>query len=181
MRNKRGQLTLMIIFLVIAALGAMIVLGLSSWVFTIMDDQLRSIDFEIGNISWNETYNQSLGRGLEAASTTSPQIISIGLLFGMIIAMMFVGYYSRSRSKLWILLDVGVIIVAEILANLAVTSFLALMNITPELLDVYSNTLSGGSKFIINLPVIIPIVGVLIMIMTNIVNRIRTKEEPVRL
>lgn len=180
MRNKKGQLTLMLIFLVVVSLGVMVILGVTSWTFSMIDDELRGIDFELGNVSWNETYNQSLGRGLVAASTTSPQLISMGLLFGMIIAMMFVGYYSGTKSKLWILLDIGIIIVVEILANLAVTSFLAVMNITPELLDVYSNTLSGGSKFILNLPIIVPIVGFAIMLMTNIVNRIRKKEEPVR-
>lgn len=180
MKNKRGQLTLMLIFFVFASLIVMVWLGLSSWTFGIVDEQFRSIDFELGDISWDETYNQTLGRGLSAASTTAPQLASIGLLFGMIIAMMFVGYYSGTRNKLWILLDIGIIIVAMVLANFAVDSFLGLMNITPELLDVYSITLSAGSKFIINLPVIVPIVGVLIMIMTNIVNKIRKKEEPVR-
>ena len=80
MKNRRGQLTLMLIFFVIAGLAVMIVLGLSSWTFGMVDDQLRSIDFELGDVSWNETYNQSLGLGLEAASTTAPQMASIGLL-----------------------------------------------------------------------------------------------------
>ncbi len=181
MKNKRGQLTLMLLFFVVAALLLMLVLGLSSWTFGIVDDQFRSIDFELGNISWQETYNATLGRGLSAASTTVPQLASIGLLFGMIMVMMFVGYYSGTRNKLWILLDIGIIIVAMVLASFAASSFLELMNITPELLDVYSITLSPGSKFILNLPVIVPIVGVLIMIMTNIVNKIRRKEEPVSL
>lgn len=180
MKNKRGQLTLMLLFLVVAALIIMIVLGLSTWTFQIVDEQFKSIDFELGNISWNETYNETLGIGIRAASTTVPQLASIGLLFGMIMAMMFVGYYSGTRNKLWILLDIAIIIVAMVLASFAVSSFLALMNLTPELLDVYSITLSAGSKFILNLPVIVPIVGVLIMIMTNIVNKIRRKEEPIR-
>lgn len=180
MKNKRGQLTFMLLFFVVATLLIMLVLGLSSWTFGIVDNELRSIDFELGNISWNETYNETLGRGLSAASTTSPQLASMGLLFGMIIAMMFVGYYSGTRNKLWIILDIAIIIVAMVLASFSVSSFLEFMNITPELLDVYSITLSAGSKFILNLPVIVPIVGVLIMIMTNIVNKIRRKEEPVR-
>lgn len=180
MGNKRGQLTLMLIFFVVAALITMGILGISSWMFGMVDEQLTSIDFEVGNISWSETYNQSLGKGLEAASTTSPQIISIGLLFGMIMCMMFIGYYAGTKNKLWILLDILIIIVVEILANLCVVSFYSLINITPELLDVYSNTLSAGSKFVINLPVIVPIVGVLIMIMTNIVNKIKTKEEVIK-
>lgn len=180
MKNRRGQLTLMLIFFVIASLATMIVLGLSSWTFGMVDEQFRSMDFELGNISWNETYNQSTGVFLEAATTTAPQMASIGLLFGMIIAMMFVGYYSGTKNKLWILLDIGIIIVVEALASLSVSSFYGIMNISPELLDVYSITLSAGSKFIINLPVIVPIVGVLIMIMTNIVNKMRRKEEVVR-
>jgi hypothetical protein len=179
-KNKRGQITFMLIFFVIASLITMIVLGLSSWTFGIVDEQLRSMDFELGNISWNETYNETLGLGLGAASTTSPQLISIGLLFGMILTMMFVGYYAGAKDKMWILLDIGILIVVEILAGISVSSFYSIMNMTPELLDVYSNTLSAGSKFVINLPIIAPIVGVIIMIMTNIVNKIRRKEEVVR-
>lgn len=180
MKNKRGQITFMLIFFVIAALVTIGVLGISSWTFGMVDEQLRSFDFELGNVSWNETYNETLGLGLEAASTSSPQLISIGLLFGMIICMMFVGYHAGTKNKLWILLDIGILIVVEILAAISVSSFYSLMNINPELLDVYSNTLSAGSKFVINLPVIAPVVGVLLMIMTNIVNKIKLKEEVVR-
>lgn len=180
MKNKRGQITFLLFFLVIIALITMIVLGLSSWTFGIIDDELREINFELGDTSWDETYNQTTGRALEAASTTAPQIISIGLLIGMILVMMFIGYHAEVKNKLWIMLDIGIIIVVEIFAGMTVTSFYGIMNITPELLDVYSNTLSAGSKFIINLPIIIPIVGVLIMIITNIVNKLKRKEEVVR-
>ena len=114
MKNKRGQITFMLIFFVVAALVTMGVLGISSWTFGMVDEELRSLNFELGAVTWNETYNASLGRALEAASTTSPQIISIGLLFGMILAMMFVGYHAGTKDKMWILLDIGILIVVEI-------------------------------------------------------------------
>lgn len=180
MKNRRGQITLMLFFFVIAALIAMVIFGLVSWTFGIVDTQLESMDFELGNISWNETYNIGTGQAIKAASTTMPQVMSVLLLFGMILAMMFVGYYSEAKGKLWILLDIAILIVVEMLASLVVSSFYGIINLTPELLDVYSNTLTAGSKFIINLPIIAPIVGVLIMIMTNIVNKVKKKEEPVR-
>lgn len=180
MKNKRGQLTLMIIFFVVAALTIMLFLGFSTWTVEIVDAQLRDIDFELGNTTWIETYDQGTGVYLEAASTTAPQLASIGILFGMIISMMFVGYYSGSRNKLWIILDIGIIIVCEAFASMAVEMFYEIINITPELLDIYTITLSAGSKFIINLPVVVAIVGFMIMVMTNIVNKMRRKEEVVR-
>ena len=75
------------------------------------------------------------------------------------------------------MLDVGVMIIVEIFAGIIASSFTSLMNITPELLDVYSTTLSAGSKFVLNLPVIVPIVGVIIMIVTHIVSRIKRRED----
>ncbi|KKM22017.1 hypothetical protein LCGC14_1629610 [marine sediment metagenome] len=177
MQNKKGQITLLLFFFVAAALTIMLILGITAWTAKIVDDELRSFDFEIGNISWNETYNQSTGRVLKAASTTSPQMISVGLLIGMILIMMFIGYHSDIKNKLWIMLDVGVMIIVEIFAGIIASSFTSLMNITPELLDVYSTTLSAGSKFVLNLPVIVPIVGVIIMIVTHIVSRIKRRED----
>lgn len=182
MKNKQGQITFMVIFLVVMSLIIMTTLGITTWTFGIVDDELRSFDFDIGieNLSWQETYNKTLGIGLESASTTSPQLMSIGLLIGMILVMMFVAYHAEAKNKLWILLDIGILIVAEILAALVVSSFYQVMNITPELLDIYSNTLSAGSKFVINLPIIAPIVGVLIMIITHIANKLKKEEEAVR-
>lgn len=180
MKNKRGQITLLLFFLAAVALVVMSILGFTSWTAQIVDDQLRSFDFELGDVSWNETYNQSTGRALHAASTTFPQIISIGLLIGMIVVMMFIGYHSEVKNKLWIMLDIGVLIIVEIFAGMIVSSFRSIMNITPELLDIYSTTLSAGSKFVLNLPVIIPVVGVLIMIITHIVSRIKRQEDIVK-
>lgn len=180
MKNKKGQITLLLIFFIIAALVTMVSLGVGSWGLGIVDEQLRSIDFEVGNVSWNETYNQSLGRGLQTATNDSAKIMSLGILIGMIIVMMLIGYYSPERGHLWIILDIGVIIVAEIIAGVVVSSFQSLMNIHPSLFDIFSNNLSEGSKFILSLPIIVPVVGVLMMIMTNIVNKIKKKEELVR-
>ena len=146
----------------------MIILGVTTWAASLADETISSIDFDIGNQSFQEVYNETLKPGLETVSTTMPQIIGIGTMLGMIILMMLVGYFSTEIGRMWFMVDIAFLIIAEAIAASVSSGFVSFINSDPTLLEIYSNTLPEGAAFVINLPIIIPPIGMLIMLATYI-------------
>ena len=178
MENKRGFTTLTLIGVIFISLVMMIILGVVIQGFSVADSVFSQIDFNITeNISFNETYQETLGPGLTAVTTTVPQLISTGILLGMILCMMIVAYSTERKNSLWLMLDIAIIIVAEMGAVLVKDSFTSFINSSPEMLEIFSTTLSVGSKYILNLPIIVPVLGVLVMIVTQIIGK--KKEEAI--
>ena len=176
-KNKKGVVTFGLIILIGVGFLLMIVLGITVWSFTIVDGLFSKIDFDVGNTSFNDTYDQILRPGITSFTTTMPAIISTGVLLGMILSLMIVGYQSKKIGKLWILLDIAIIIVAEAIAATVSSGFVSFINYNPELLSIYSNNLSSGARYIINLPTIIPISGALIMLVTHLTTRKKEEQE----
>ncbi len=177
-KNKKGYITLGLFLIIVMGLVLMMVLGVSVLVFTQVDEGFSAINFQLGNISFNETYESSLGIGLNTMRTTFPRIVSMGVLLGMILVLIMIGYFSPKIGRLWILFDFFVIIVAEILAVVISSSFNNFINSSPEFIAIYSTTLSGGSTFILTLPTTVAIMGGLVMLSTYIL--IRNFDNPER-
>ncbi len=181
MENKKAiaKITTPMLFLVVIfSIIVLVSLGIFSYGFRIADDSISSIDFMIGNQSFNDTYQQIVHPGLEALSITGPRIMSMGILIGMVLVILFIGMKSDIKSKLWIIIDIFIIIFAEMLAVAVKTTFENdLLNLTPELFEVFTTTLSAGSKWILNMPTIIPTVGVLLLIATYVLKKQDQEEE----
>ena len=56
-------------------------------------------------------------------------------------------------------------------------AFIIFMNLSPEFLTIYRDVLPLGAKFILNFPVIIPVLGVVIMGATYFITKDREEEE----
>lgn len=178
MEDKRGMNTLGLIFIIFSALFVLIILGIMSYSFGLVDNTFSSLNLNVGNTSWNQTYQEQMHPGIESLRTTGPQIMSVGIFFGMIFCLILVGIKSPSKSNLWIMLDLGILIIAELVAVIISNTFReSILNISPELLTVFSTTLSAGSKFILNLPTIIPTAGVLVIIGTYLFKKEDVEEE----
>lgn len=166
----------MLVVMVFVALMVLVMTFIMSYSFSLVDDSFNQIDFTIANKSFNETYHQTLGKGVNSMKSTVPQSMSIGIILGMIIVMLLIGYFFAEIDALWIILDIGIIIIAEIAGFIVSTSFLDFINSNPSFLAVYEGTLNAGSQFVLLLPMEIPIIGVLIMITTYIFNKNRNEK-----
>lgn len=168
MKKRKGQVTTLgLILIIFLAFFLLILLAILSYGVGVFDTQLSKINLTVGNTTWNATYQEQMHPGMETLRTITPQMISLGVFFGMILVLMFVGVKVKSRSNLWIIADIGVIIVCELVAVAISSAFRnTILSISPQLLTVFSSTLSGGSKFILNLPTIIPTAGILVMLAT---------------
>ncbi len=166
--NKRGVTTITLVVLIFTCLALMGILGTGIWMATLVDESISSLDIQVGNQSFQGIYNETLKLGIDPLITTMPQIISMGVMLGLVILMMLIGYFSKGIGRMWILLDIVFLIVAEAIAASVSSGFVSFMNSDPALLTIYSTTLSTPATFLINLPTIIPIIGILIMLATYI-------------
>ena len=117
--------------------------------------------------------------GSTSAKSTAPQIISVGTLLGMIIILIIIGYNSRKMDRLWLLVDIGIIIIAEAVVVVVRSSFVSFMNSAPELAQIYRTTLSVGAKFILNMPTILPTIGAILMVLTHYMTKKKEETEVV--
>lgn len=178
MENKKGITNIGLILIIFLAFFMLIILAILSYSAGIVDTSLSSLNLTVGNTTWNQTYQEVMHPGMETLRTTTPQIMSIGTFLGMILCLLFVGIKVRPKSNIWIILDIGILIGCEIVAVVISQTFRDnILNISPELLTVFSGVLSTGSKFILNLPTIIPTVGVLVILVTYLFNKEELEEE----
>lgn len=177
MKNKKGYSTIGIIAIIFVALFVVMMAILLSYGTGQVDQTLSSIDFNIGNFSFNDTYQSQMHDGLNSVKTTVPQIFSIGILLGMFIVMLLVGYNMPKTNKAWILLDILILIICEGLAVIVVSSFESYLNSNGVFIDISRDILSQPAKFILNLPIIVPIFGGLLILSTYMLSREKKEEE----
>ena len=166
----------MLLFFVFFALFLVFGAGILYFSADVVDSSFTAIgDLSIGGIDFNQTYQNTLGIGISASKNTITTA-SIGLLLGMVVVMMLMGYFLRGTNRLWIILDLFIILVAFITAVYLSRSFDTFINLNSDLFSIFSNDLETSSRFVLNLPFVIPIIGVLIMLVTYATGR--KKEEP---
>jgi len=178
MVNKKGVETLGVIFVIFAALFILIILAICSYSFGLLDNTLSGLDLTVGNTTWNETYTAQLQPAIQTIETTIPQNVSIGVILGMVLCLLLVGSKVPAKSNLWIILDIFILIIAEIVAVAVSSTFReSLLHITPEFFTIFSTTLSATSKFILNLPTLTATIGVLVILATYIMRKEQKEEE----
>jgi len=177
--NKKGlgfAPTIMLIVFIFLTFIGVIIIGVLFFGFEQIDQLLSGIDFNLTNPSginqsFNQTYQETLGIGI-AATLNSLSNLALGLILGMIAVMMIMGFALRS-NRLWLVLDIIIIVAAFIGAVYISNSFDTFINSDAQFLDIFSNELQRPSTFLLNLPIYIAIIGVLVMIITYAATRRR--------
>lgn len=169
--NKKGQApTMMIVVFVFFAAFMVIGFGVLYYATQQADGIIGGISgLVIGDLTFAQTYQDTLGQGMTAFLNTLSGM-ALALVLGMIIVMLIIGFKLDS-SRLWILLDLLVIVGAFIAAVYLSETFETFINSSADILAVFSNDFQLPSNFILNLPAIVIIVGALIMIVTYTTNK----------
>jgi ABC-type Fe3+ transport system permease subunit len=165
----------MLVFLIFLALFGLVLLGAFYYGFSLVDDTFESINLNIGDQNFNETYQDTFGIGVKATMDSLSKM-ALMLLLGMIILMMIVGFSIPKRGRLVIILDIFIIVACFIPAVYVAQSFENFMNSTDFFLDIYSNEFQLASRFVLNLPIIITVIGFLIMVATYLIPKKQAEE-----
>ncbi len=163
--NKAGKLNALMIFvLIFLGVIAIIIMGIFVYGGNLVEQTFKSIDITIGDQNFTEVYDETLGKGVSAFLSGADNY-GLGLLLGMIILMAIVSFSFSEKQKTWIVLEFVILIVAFVFAVMIQNTYDTIINSSTTFLDIYSVDLIKSSKFILNLPVIIPIVWAFIVIL----------------
>lgn len=165
--NKKGAMpTMMLIFFIFFAFAVILISGILFFTLEKVDDAFESITgLQIGESNFSQVYDETLDQGI-TSSINTVNYASLGILFGMIIVILVMGYSLQDRGRLLIIVDVFLIIGSFIAAVYISQTFNTFMQSSEDFLDIYSNELSLPARMVLNLPIIVPIVGILVMILT---------------
>jgi hypothetical protein len=178
MENKKGFTTIAVIGVIAIAIIALVLFAAMSFGAGKFNEVFSSINLTLGNQTFNETYHDGMKGAFTSLEVTGPKLMSIGLILGMVLICLSIAYFSYTRSKLWILLDIPILIIAEMFAVGIRDMFRDnILNLTPELYQVFITTLSQGSKWVLNMPTIIPIIGVVMILITYLFNKNKTEDQ----
>ena len=164
--RKAGKLkALMLLVLIFLGFMAIVIIGIFVYGANLIDQTFSSIDLTIGDQNFTETYDETLGKGINVFLNSADNY-GLGLLLGMILLMAIVSYTFSERQKVWIVAEFVILIMAFIFAVSIQGAYNTVINSSTTLLDIYSIDLIKSSKFILNLPIIIPVVWAFIVIIT---------------
>lgn len=166
MKNKKGFVNIFLIMFVLLAFLGIVLLGVVVLFMDILDDSL-DVDLEMGSVNLRDANAATIGQVADGFNVNA-DFMGIGLIFGMIIGMIGSAYILRGQfPRLFIIVDILVILVSYIIAVYLAGTFDTLINST-TILNIYEVNMNNSSTFILNLPNIVGIVGVLVMIFSYI-------------
>lgn len=162
--NKKGVVTSSIFSFMVIILIATIFLGVYGLVFYYMNNSL-SQNVNVGNVNLNTIRGQTFGQ-LNDGFLNNLDILGLAVVFGMAIGMLTNAYVFRGKyPKLFIILDIIIMFCGYLVAVYISNTYETLINASSSL-TIFSERLSMTSTFILRLPIIVPIIGVIIMILS---------------
>ena len=165
-KGKSGKFNaFMLLVLIFLGFMGVVIMGIFVYGANLVDQTFSSIDVDIGGTNFTETYDDTLGLGVNAFLNSADNY-GLGLLLGMVLLMAISSFIFQEKRKVWIVAEFGILLIAFIFAVTIQGAYDSVINSSTTLLDIYSVDLVNSSKFILNLPIIIPVVWSFIVILS---------------
>ena len=174
--NKKGQMTLMMVFLVLILFMGLIALFALGIAVTKMNEAL-SIDVEVGQVNFGEVNAVTFGKFNEMV-VTNADWWGISLIFGMIFGLFLSAYFLRGTFPKWgIILDMFIILFIFLVSLYFSSAFQTLLDALAGAGETFlEDHVAKASMFMLNLPVFVVIIGVIMMILFHSSIPKRTEE-----
>lgn len=162
--NKKGLTTVQTFLFIFFGFLGIVFLGLAVLSFNIININLGQ-DVMIGQVNLQNATNQTFGK-ISNGFIDNADNMGVILLLGMALLMIGQGYVvGKKWPKAWIVVDIFILVFAVLGAVYISQTFNTLINST-SYFNVFGDNLPNSSAFILNLPYISAILGILIMIFT---------------
>lgn len=165
MWNKRGQMTIFMVMLMIACIFTAIGL-LVMGIFVIKLNNALDQDIDLGQVNLAEVNSQTFG----IYTTTFLNNVDwwgLSIIFGMILGLFLSAYFLRDRFPKWgFILDIFIILACFIISLYISSAYITLLNGLSDAGEPFLETYTPKtSLFIKNLPVFSVIIGVVLMVL----------------
>ncbi len=177
MKSNRAQIQTGQLFLfIIVGFAFLILIGVFLYSFNIITTSLAGVE-SAGQVNFSNATANTLGQ-LNTGLLNNGGLIALFLLFGQVIAMIFVAYLTReSNPSVFFIFEILILIFAYILATYISNTYeLVIASVPFE--SIFTNNLNFATTFMLRLPLIVVVVGVIMMIVAY-AGIPKTKEEEV--
>lgn len=155
-----------IIEMIILGFVFILLIGVFAYAYNLFYTNLIEKEIIIGTFNFTNASMNTVGK-INEASLNNLNLIGLMALFGMIIGLLINTYFNRERKpKLFIIFDIVIIIVAYVISVYVSNAYEMILLNTGVLGTFLQANLEGASQFLLKLPLISLITGVLIMIIT---------------
>jgi|TARA_Y100000310_G_scaffold97876_1_gene95533 hypothetical protein len=165
-KDKKGQGTSGLVEFMITCFMIIVTIGFFVYAFNLITTSI-SIDQLAGQVNLSSATADTLGQ-INTAILDKINLIGVMILFGLVLAMMINAYFTRETvPKLFIVVDILLIILTYILSTYIANTYETIIALEP-FSSFFLQNLEDPSRFLLNLPEMVVVVGVLIMIITYI-------------
>lgn len=163
--KKKGMATLDIIPYLFIFLMVAIFLGIAVYSFQLINNTLNQ-DVQVGQVNLGNVTELTFGK-ISNAFVDNADNIGLALLIGMCLLMIMNAFLlSSSYPKVFIILDILILIFAFILAVYISQSYNTYIQGVKGTIDVYIDNMPKTSTFILNLPTFVGTLGAIIIIIS---------------
>jgi len=163
--NKKGQTAVFLFFIILFAILGILFLGIGGIVLSHVNSVLDQ-NISVGQVNLQTVNNQTIGV-LNQTYVNNADWYGLTIIFGMIFGFFISAYFLRNTyPKLWIILDVFIIIIAFILSLYISSTFEVVVNVLGSAGETFiEDNMAKSSMFLLNLPIFTTIVGVICMVL----------------
>lgn len=176
MRNRRGQMTILMVILLLGLFFASILLLVGGIAVTRMNAALDQ-DIDVGQVNLGEVNANTFGKFNEMV-VVNADWWGMSLIFGMILGLFLSSYFLRDRFPKWgIVLDIFIILLIFFISLYVSAIYQTLLDEFALIGETFlEDHVTKTSMFILNLPVFVVIIGVVMMILFHSSIPRRTEE-----
>lgn len=176
--DKKGIATENIFLFIIVAFIAILIIGVFLYSYNAITNAFLDSGVEMaGQVNLTNATEATIGK-INTAMLNQANVISIIFLFAMVFAMFLVAYVTRDKSPaIFFVLDILIISFAYILAVYISNAYETVLGSIP-FQSIFITNLNLATTFLLRLPEITIITGVIIMIISYSAIP-KTKEEEV--
>ncbi len=162
-KNKRGQITMFILYgliLVVVVVFVLLIVGIvSNKINTALNQNVT-----IGEVNLATINAQTFGK-FNTMILNHADFIGTSAIFGMILGLFLSAYFTRGILPKWgIILDIFIIISAFIFTIYLSQVYSTLLNALASANETFlEDSLARTSRFMINLPIFVVIIGAIMM------------------
>lgn len=162
--NKKAMSIIPMFLFVLGIFFLILFLGMALWGFNLINDVLDQ-DIAVGQVNLQDVNNQSFGQ-INQGFVNNVDLIGVILIFGLILMMILNAFFvGANYPKLFLIVDIFLLVFVFIIAVYMAQTYETFINSSP-LFDFFKDDMTKTSKFMLNLPGIVAIIGVIIMIVS---------------
>jgi len=140
-----------------------LIIGVFLYSYNLITSSLASVSTSAGAVDFSNATALTMGK-INTGLLNHGGLIALFLLFGQLISMVMIAYFTRdSNPSIFFIFEILILIFVYILATYISNAYETTLSAIP-FSSIYTTNLNYATTFILKLPLIVTITGVIMMI-----------------